>query len=133
MKWSWNKRHFAFHPSSRKKKWQKKVCLHFDTTERCTSQFWIKFKFSQHIILVYKTEKKLVKGTPPLRKVSFSKKNGNWVFTIGRCAEDSSFRIYMVFWKTIRFWQTYEGNMRATTMFFEKFSRFFEIFQFLKD
>jgi len=74
-----------------------------------------------------------IKGPPPPQKSQFFEKNGNWVFNIGRCAEDSSFRIYMGFWKTIRFWPTYEGNMRAVTMFFEKFLRFFEIFQFLKD
>ncbi len=50
--------------SSRKKEWKKKVCLHFDTIEKCILQFWKKFKFSQYIILEYKTKENLVDAAP---------------------------------------------------------------------
>jgi hypothetical protein len=50
--------------SSRKKEWKKKACLHFDTKEKCILQFWIKFGFSQYIILKYKTEENLVDAAP---------------------------------------------------------------------
>ncbi len=37
---------------------------------------------------------------PPLRKLDFSEKNRNWVFSIGNYSDISSFKIYMNFPKT---------------------------------
>ena len=60
---------------------------------------------------------------PPLRKTDFSKKIPNRVFFIERFSVFSSFRIYIIFWKKLKFEGSYGRNIHPTSHFWRIFQR----------
>ena len=64
----------------------------------------------------------MVKPFAPSKNRPFRKKHQKWVFIIERCSKLSSFRIYIIFWKKVKFEATFEVNIEPTPAphFFEE-------------